>query len=373
MKIVFAGWNYGGNTSEVDHLERAQIATQLGLSVLVTFGWPESTRKQINMIRDAEAGRLVFAAWEGAHGTDTATRKEKSDLTYDKGLANLMSFADRNTENQLNTMREVRAEKPHPRSRIFLDSGAFSVHSRGGFINMDAYCAFIAEYKDMVDYYFNLDVIPENKGPDAIAKAVEGGLQNWKTMQARGLSPIHTFHYGEPVEVLRQIVDRALSTMAKPYIAIGGAARVPSLARHEWLQNLVWPELVDAKGKPKLKVHGLAITNLRSLWAFPWASADSTSWLVSSYNGEIAYWRDGELNWFKASDRHRQGWQGYTDAEKACIEEMLGQDGQDFATLPYRAQMTIFVRHNITQLLKAEAKIPATLPETSKGRRKLFG
>ena len=147
--IIFAGWNYGGNTSDVDHLERAFFATSLKLGVLVTFGWPESTRKQINMIREMEAGRLVFAGWEGAHCTDEDGRREKSDLTHDLGLANLMSFADRGTEKMLGTLREVVAERAaaHPRARIFLDSGAFSVHSRGGVIDLDAYCAFIEEHQ----------------------------------------------------------------------------------------------------------------------------------------------------------------------------------------------------------------------------------
>ncbi len=191
-------------------------------------------------------------------------------------------------------------------------------------------------------------------------------------MRERGLHSLHTFHYGEDVSVLRAIRDESLGEMPEPYMAIGGAAKLEGRDRDGWLMNTVWPELVDKHGAPKLKVHGLGMTDIGTIKAYPWASVDSTSWIFLCSQGKVVFWIDGELKTYYASSRHRLGWHDYSEAEKAKLTELLGQENRDFASMKPKDQLLFLMRHNIRELKKLETMMPDILPASSRPRRRLI-
>lgn len=287
----------------------------------------------------------------------------------EQGASRLLSYA------QSNLSKDVEPFRGGP-CAVYIDSGAYSAWSRGIAIDLGEYCEFLHNWKDVISYAFNLDCIPGQRGQPAtvteIEEAAAVGIANWRKMRARGLHTIHTYHAGEPLSLLSRIVDEASAEMPEPYIAIGGAARLEETARFEWLRGAIWPRLVDSNGVPRVKVHGLGMTDLRTVLAFPWQSVDSTSWLFACSQGKIYLWRDGAIRSYYASERHRQGWHGYSEVEKQAIQEALQQDCRGFASLPPKEQFLLLMRHNIRELKKIEGMIPTTFNRKKRGQQAML-
>jgi len=89
---------------------------------------------------------------------------------------------------------------------LFLDSGAFSVHTRGTAIDLGAYCEFVAEHKGLLSCYASLDVIGDSVATEA----------NLRVMRQRGLTPVPTFHMGSPWPALEKMASEC------SHIALGG-------------------------------------------------------------------------------------------------------------------------------------------------------
>jgi hypothetical protein len=90
-------------------------------------------------------------------------------------------------------------------NRLFLDSGAFSVYTRGEQIDIDAYIDFIR--KKNIKLYANLDVI----------KNAEATLENQRYMEKQGLNPLPCFHIEEPFDFFEYYIKNY------EYIGIGVA------------------------------------------------------------------------------------------------------------------------------------------------------
>lgn len=155
---------------------------------------------------------------------------------------------------------------------IFIDSGAFSAHTKGTVINIDDYIAFIKENEKDITLYSNLDVIGD----------AEASHRNQLYMEDRGLVPLPCFHMGEDFKYLERYVRDY------DYIALGGVAQAMNNKRLlvSWL-NHCWRTICDADGYPKTRVHGFAITTLSIMFRYPWYSVDSTSWMRRGRFGAI--------------------------------------------------------------------------------------
>lgn len=171
---------------------------------------------------------------------------------------------------------------------IFLDSGAFSAWTQGVDVDIQEYIKFIKEHEDLLTVYANLDVIGlGGKLPNELT--AEMTLKNQKIMEEAGLNPLPCFHFGEPYEYLQYYVDNY------DYMAFGVAGRKGS-ALIPWLDTCFSDYVCDAEGYPKIKVHGFAVTSLPLMLRYPWYSADSTSWVMTSRTGAIYIprYKDGE-------------------------------------------------------------------------------
>ena len=155
--------------------------------------------------------------------------------------------------------------------KICLDSGAFSAFSKGVVINLDEYISFIKEHEDILEVYANLDVIGDP----------EGTLKNQKYMESKGLKPLPTFHYGEPIKYLKYYLDHY------DYIALGGMVPIPTDKLVVWLDELFSEYLCDKKGLPVVKVHGFGMTVISLMIRYPWYSVDSTSWVLTGRFGGV--------------------------------------------------------------------------------------
>jgi hypothetical protein len=152
--------------------------------------------------------------------------------------------------------------KEEGRSKVFLDSGAFSSYKRGLSIDLEEYERFIVEHLSDIEVYAALDVIGN---PEATRRNVE-------LMESHGLRPMPTFHFGSPDSELERLLDKY------DYIALGGVAILGSRKRllQAWLDKC-FSSVIRRKGK---KVHGFGIMARWAWERYPFYSVDGSSWCV---------------------------------------------------------------------------------------------
>lgn len=171
------------------------------------------------------------------------------------------------------------------KTRVMLDSGAFSAWTKGKVINLKEYIEFIKKNRAILDEYFNLDVIPGQKGQKVdtkeIERAADASFVNYQIMRKAGLKPIPVFHHGEDEKWLHKMLDAGAD-----YIGIGGIVGRSTEIRRDWLDR-VFTLLTDSFGKPIVKVHGLGMSSFELLRRYPWATCDATSWAMQAAYGAV--------------------------------------------------------------------------------------
>lgn len=220
--------------------------------------------------------RLYFAGGESSNYVE---------MRINSGVDILMSY-------HYLKKRNLREELKGFTGNFFLDSGAFTAYQSGNPINIDEYCDFIIENRDIITVYANLDDI---KDPEVT-------LKNQKYMESRGLKPLPCFHYGEDLKYLDYYVDNY------EYIALGGLVLVA-------LQRKKMEKFVDKsfarimertlkQGKPLTKVHGFGVSADWALKRYPWYTCDSTAWLSYGRYGRSKFEKDPKQELFKAKTVH---------------------------------------------------------------------
>ena len=146
---------------------------------------------------------------------------------------------------------------PFARSWV-LDSGAYSAHTSGGSVDLLEFHEY-AHHKLQTDpklrEVFALDIIGDWR------KTLQATEHHW----ANDVPAIPTFHIGSPWSALIHM------TKVYPKIAVGGLVGCPRRKKHAWLNQVfarVWPK----------KIHALGVLGPSDTMAFPFHSADSSSW-----------------------------------------------------------------------------------------------
>lgn len=194
---------------------------------------------------------------------------------------------------------------------LILDSGAFTAWNTGKQVDIDAYAkwALANQHKAKKVVAVNLDVIPGEAGRTSTKKERAEGMKqsliNADYLRSLGLEVMEVYHQDEPQVFLDTLLDRL-----PPNGILGISPRndVSLKSRIEW-QNLVLRHLYQRYGVENLpKTHGLAVTALDSMKAFPYYSVDSSTWTTSMRFGQyITEWgkakkldeiipKSGELN-----------------------------------------------------------------------------
>lgn len=223
-----------------------------------------------------------------AAGTGT---KECQDLIRKLGYNQLLS--------QLNEKRSIMnwvdylKEHPECKSKLFIDSGAFSAHTKGKEVDVDSYIKFMNEIDDYVYIFAQVDKIPgrfgQPKTPQELADAPRESWENYlymvdKVKSRDKLLPI--FHQGEDFKWLRNILEYRHPD-GKPiwYIGISPANDVNVSEKVKWLETVY--KIIAESSNPNVHTHAFGMTSLNVLEQYPFTSADSTSWILSASNGSI--------------------------------------------------------------------------------------
>lgn len=159
----------------------------------------------------------------------------------------------------------------------FLDSGAFSVWTRGVDVNLEDYIKFLQERGSDFEVCANLDVIGNG----------QASFENWKIMSKAGLDILPVYHIGTDEKYLKKYLEKT------NYVALGsGVITKMSMKMRVRAFGYIWDKYL----RKDVKVHGFGITAIPLLMRFPWYSVDSTAWSVLTRYGKlfIPYRKKGE-------------------------------------------------------------------------------
>lgn len=178
-------------------------------------------------------------------------------------------------------------------SRLFVDSSAYSAHTRGAEVDIDAYIDYLNENVGMFDAIAELDVIPgkfrQPKTREQLLEAPKKSWENYLYMRERiedkdHLLPI--FHMGEDFKWLHKMLETTFEGDAHiPYIGISPANDSTTKFKDKWMERVF--TMIRQSSNPNVKTHAFGMTVTEQLERHPFYSADSTSVLLTGAMGNI--------------------------------------------------------------------------------------
>ena len=177
------------------------------------------------------------------------------------------------------------------KSKLFIDSGAYSAYTKGTTISVDRYINYLNSITTQCTIFAQLDTIPGQMGkPKTKEERLNAPRLSWENylyMRDRLKEPkklIPIFHQGEDYNWLWNMLDWTDENGEHiPYIGISPAVDVPGL--EEFLIQSF--DIISRSSNPDVKTHAFGMTQLKMLELYPYTSADSTSWKLSAAMGSI--------------------------------------------------------------------------------------
>lgn len=173
---------------------------------------------------------------------------------------------------------------------LFIDSGAFSIHTGNANTTVDEYIEYLNSIDDDIDVFAQLDTIPgkfqKPKSAEDYRESAKKSWDNFLYMRSRVKSPdklMPVFHYGEDIDALRNMLEwKDESGHQLTYIGISPANDVNQQSKNSYLQSVA--DIIAKSSNPNVKTHLYGMTSLDSLSKYPCYSADSISHrLISGY------------------------------------------------------------------------------------------
>lgn len=197
----------------------------------------------------------------------------------------LVTQLDRNSINAM-----LRHIKSGVVNKLFIDSGAFSVHTGKATVDIDEYISYVNSIDEHVAAIAQVDTIPGTFGmPKSKKDYEESARKSWENflyMYKRVKSPeklIPVFHYGESFDVLRAMLAWR-DEQGKPltYLGISPANDTSQKVKNVYMRNVY--DIIAKSSNPSVRTHLFGMTALDALSKFPCYSADSISHrLVGAY------------------------------------------------------------------------------------------
>lgn len=192
---------------------------------------------------------------------------------------------------------EYLRQHPECKCQLFVDSGAYTAHTKGVDIDVDDYINLINQIDDQVTVFAQVDKIPGRWGqPKTVEQVMAAPKQSWdnylymvnKINSPKKLLPI--FHQGEDFKWLENMVNYQYTEgdIKGDYIDYIGLSCNKELSSKEWIP---WFEkcfeTIRNSNNPNVKTHAFGMTSLKILEQFPFTSSDSTSWIKTAAYGSI--------------------------------------------------------------------------------------
>lgn len=185
-----------------------------------------------------------------------------------------------------------RQEEGLAEGHLFIDSGAYSAHTKGTELDVDKYIEFVNGIDKDVHIFAQVDTIPgvfrEKKTRDQLVLAPEKSWDNYLYMREQVLSPdklLPIFHQGEDFKWLEHILEATFDGKHIPYIGISPANDMPVKDKERFIDKCF--KIILNSSNPAVQTHAFGMTTLHILERYPFTSADSTSWILNGANGSI--------------------------------------------------------------------------------------
>lgn len=174
---------------------------------------------------------------------------------------------------------------------LFIDSGAFSVHTGKADTTQEEYIEYINSIIDDVDVFAQLDTIPGKFGqPKSENDYIESAENSWENFLHMRNSVkdkykvMPVYHFGEDTKYLKRMLDYVDEDGDKlDYIGLSPANDASISARKLYLKDMY--DIIKHSSNPNVKTHVYGFTSLDAMSKFPCYSADSISHrLIAGYN-----------------------------------------------------------------------------------------
>ena len=270
----------------------------------------------------------IIAAGEGAKnvklpdGTTTSASQIKRELGYDQ------LFAWNLEPKPLLEWVEYLKEHPDCPCKLVVDSGAYSMWSRGKEFDMDEYINFLNS-NDVIETAFwvaEADVIPGWMNVDPTEEerkeAPEKSWQNYLYMIERVRIPkkvVPIFHQGEDFFHLQRMLEFTFEDGEHiPYIGISPRNDVHVGEKIKWYEK-VW-KIIYESPNPNVLTHNFGMTTISLMEQYPSMTSDSTSWLRYASFGNIMLVVNGKIKQVYVSDRNKTSPDHYINQPTAVKE-----------------------------------------------------
>ena len=176
---------------------------------------------------------------------------------------------------------------------LFIDSGAFSVHTGKAKTTVDEYLDYLNSIDEYIDVCAQLDTIPgtfgQPKSKDDYEQSAAKSWENFLYMRTKMKSPdklMPVFHFGEQFDALHNMLNWTDENGNHlDYIGISPANDASQEDKNAYLQNVA--DTIKQSANPDIKTHLYGMTSLDALSKYPCYSADSISHRLISGYGKI--------------------------------------------------------------------------------------
>lgn len=219
------------------------------------------------------------------------TSKESTDYKRKIGYPQLLSqYLEKK-----NILDWVEYLKGHPecKSKLFIDSGAFTAHTKGVDIPVDSYIEFVNSIDDYVTIFAQMDKIAGIRGQEvSTEEQQEAPRLSWenylymvKRVKSRDkLLPV--FHQGDDFKWLKNMLEYTHEDGKHiKYIGISPNKGLSSSTWKPWLEKVF--KYINESSNPNVCTHAFGVGAIKVLEQFPFTSADSTTWLKVSSFGSV--------------------------------------------------------------------------------------
>ena len=188
---------------------------------------------------------------------------------------------------------EHKQNNPDTTSKLFVDSSAYSAHTKGAEVDIDAYIEYVNSNVGMFDCIAELDKIPgvfrQPKTREQLLEAPQISWDNYLYMRERMIEKdklLPIFHMGEDFKWLDLMLETTFEGGKHiPYIGISPANASTTKHKDKWMERVFY--VIRNSSNPNVKTHAFGMTVTSQLERHPFYSADSTSVLLTGAMGNI--------------------------------------------------------------------------------------
>jgi hypothetical protein len=190
---------------------------------------------------------------------------------------------------------------------VIIDSGAFTVFTKGISIDIDDYLAFcLNQPKEWT--FINLDVIPPyNCSKKELERCVEQSFENYIYLKDKLSNVMPVYHTGEENKWLKKYLNET------DYVGVGFG----EYKKNQKVKNKFLEDVFRLTGT-EYKVHGLGYDNFKGLAKYPFFSVDSVNYKAAMVKGKMlrvcskglyVYFRENIKKYLKVEKEITQLWE----------------------------------------------------------------